>query len=236
MDSAAITGSQPFAEAAMRAVVETAAATLGFRGSPELVRLGERAVFRLPVGVVARVARPTGRAAAAKEVAVARWLRSEGMDVDEPLPVEQPRIATGLAVTFWRAIDGDWTIPEDLAGVLRELHRMGSPADPALGVLDPFAGLPSRVEAAALFTKYEEAWLTGRIASLRRRVAQLEFSLLPAVIHGDANIGNILKTAECRLVLLDLGGVCVGQPEWDLAITAVYRELGWHTVAHTGAM
>jgi aminoglycoside phosphotransferase (APT) family kinase protein len=50
-------------------------------------------------------------------------------------------------------------------------------------------------------------------------------------LHGDANIGNVLRSSEGQTVLFDLQGVCWGPPEWDLAITAVYRDLGWHTDA-----
>src|SRR5699024_2304525 len=44
------------------------------------------------------------------------------------------------------------------------------------------------------------------------------------VIHGDANIGNILATPR-GVVLFDLDGICWGPPEWDLVLTALYRDM-----------
>ena len=56
--------------------------------------------------------------------------------------------------------------------------------------------------------------------------------VLPAgPVHGDANIGNILRRqADGVAVLIDLDGFASGPREWDLVLTAMYFErFGWHT-------
>jgi aminoglycoside phosphotransferase (APT) family kinase protein len=54
---------------------------------------------------------------------------------------------------------------------------------------------------------------------------------MPAcVIHGDARTGNIVETADGRVVMLDLERCSVGPPEWDLVSTAVkYMTYGYIT-------
>ena len=57
--------------------------------------------------------------------------------------------------------------------------------------------------------------------------------MLPAgPVHGDANIGNIIRRqADGVAVLIDLDGFASGPREWDLVLTAMYFErFGWHTV------
>jgi aminoglycoside phosphotransferase (APT) family kinase protein len=55
--------------------------------------------------------------------------------------------------------------------------------------------------------------------------------LLPqGVIHGDANVGNVLHDSDGNAVVIDLDGFAIGPHEWDLALTAIYYDsFGWHT-------
>jgi aminoglycoside phosphotransferase (APT) family kinase protein len=49
-------------------------------------------------------------------------------------------------------------------------------------------------------------------------------------IHGDANVGNLLRSDDGTTVLSDLDGFSIGPREWDLVFTAMYTDLyGWHT-------
>lgn len=134
-----------------------------------------------------------------------------------------------LAVTFWRELNETRTAPADVAAVLRRLHSIDIPACFTLPEHDPFVRMAARIQAAPTLPASDKSWLTSRMESLRAQFKRVEGLLPPTVIHGDASVGNVLKTPEGRLVLLDLEGVCVGPPEWDLTITAVYREMGWHT-------
>ena len=50
------------------------------------------------------------------------------------------------------------------------------------------------------------------------------------VIHGDANVGNVLHDSNDAPVVIDLDGFAIGPREWDLALTAIYYDsFGWHT-------
>ena len=207
-------------------------AGLALDDEPQVIRIGERAVFRLPNGVIARVARPSRDAAAAREVQVARWLREQEVDVDQPLAGDQPFMAVGgLAVTFWHEVIGYWAAPADLAAVLRRLHSIEPPTGFPLSEYDPFNRLATRIQAAPTLTPSDRDWLTNRAEQLRIQLTKVERFLPPAVIHADASTGNVLKTGQGKPVLLDLEGVCVGPPEWDLTVTAVHRMLGWHTAS-----
>ena len=77
------------------------------------------------------------------------------------------------------------------------------------------------------------AEVRDRLADLRARYAALEFVLPAGPVHGDANIGNILRRqADGVAVLIDLDGFASGPREWDLVLTAMYFErFGWHTAA-----
>lgn len=196
----------------------------------ELLRVGDRAVFRLAEGrVIARVARPGGFGNAQREVKVARWLLSEGMPVVEPLAGQQPVDADGLAVSLWWTAEGDWTTPVELGRLLRRFHSLKPPGSlslPGLDVLDQARG---RAKRARGLSAAEHDVLLGAADRLDGELAGVEFELPRSVIHGDANIGNVLKQPDGRVVMFDLGGVCWGPPEWDLTATAVYRDLGWHS-------
>ncbi len=50
------------------------------------------------------------------------------------------------------------------------------------------------------------------------------------VIHGDANVGNVLLDTDGQAVLIDLDSFSIGPREWDLIQTALFADrLGWHT-------
>lgn len=69
-----------------------------------------------------------------------------------------------------------------------------------------------------------------RIAHLQSRYEALDFALKPGVIHGDANVGNVILDREGNPLLIDLDSFCLGPREWDLVQTALFFErFGWHT-------
>nr|WP_225311750.1 aminoglycoside phosphotransferase family protein [Microbispora cellulosiformans] len=222
-----------FADIAIEAAGEAARHAGVGDQDPEILRIGDRAVLRLAEGrIIARVARSLDRLdSSRREVEVARWLTDEGLTVTRPLEGEQPCIAAGTVVSLWHAVEGDWTVPADLAVVLRRLHALRPPPDLTLPELEPFERLGEQIESAPALTAADRLTLRTLMRTLREELADVTYELPRAVIHGDANIGNVLKTASGEVVLFDLEGLCWGPPEWDLAITAVYRDLGWHTDA-----
>jgi len=72
--------------------------------------------------------------------------------------------------------------------------------------------------------------MTAELARLRTEYGRLDFDLPQGVIHGDANIGNVLRDYHGNPVVIDLDGFATGPREWDLLQTALYYDhFGWHT-------
>ncbi len=72
--------------------------------------------------------------------------------------------------------------------------------------------------------------MTSELARLQDEYARLDFVLPRGVIHGDANIGNVLHDERGKPVVIDLDSFATGPREWDLIQTALfYDRYGWHT-------
>lgn len=204
-------------------------------GGAVLLRLGENAIYRLgSVPLVARIARTTDYLPAVEtEVVVARWLESVGFPVVRLAgPADQPVVADGRPVTFWELLSErtEYGTVAELAGLLRWLHHLEVPSSLMLPELRPFARAEARIDAAELAGR-DRVFLRDRLAELREAYARLEFALPAGLVHGDANIGNIIRRqADGVAVLIDLDGLAAGPREWDLVLTAMYYErFGWHT-------
>ena len=114
-----------------------AARRSGVNGSnPQLIRLFGTAVYQLPAaGAVARIALVTSPQSVERletSVRVTRWLTQTGFPAVEPLPVQQPIVSHGCAVTFWRYLPQHGPVPRpaDLGRLLRRLHDLGPPPVP----------------------------------------------------------------------------------------------------------
>ena len=223
------------AESAARALAVAGAETgLNVAGA-ELLRLGENAIYRLrSVPLVARIARTIEYLPDVEtEVAAARWLESEQFPaVRLAGPAVQPVVADGRVVTFWELL-GERTMfgtVGELAVLLRRLHALVPPSSLALPLLRPFARVEGRINGSDL-AEHDRAFLRARLVELRARYERLMFSLQFGPVHGDANIGNILRReSDGVAVLTDLDGFSFGPREWDLVLTAMYFErFGWHT-------
>ena len=77
----------------LAAVLEAACAQAGLSAAGAApIRLGENAIFHLPGGIVARIARAGQQSVARREIAVSRWLNAAGVsavaawgDLDQPV-------------------------------------------------------------------------------------------------------------------------------------------------------
>ncbi len=204
-------------------VLARASAAAGLPTAPaDPIRIAENETWRLPGGVVARITKPGQFAAAAREVALARWLAENGLHAVRPLEgVDQPVSVDGRAVTFWHELPAHrpGTVL-DVVRLLKKLHSLPLP-DFLVGQLDPFVRLPERIDAAELPSKAERVWLHERVRELRSAWNLLPAGLPRCVVHGDAWIGNVAVVEDGTAYLLDLERCSVGRPEWDLVSTAV---------------
>lgn len=212
----------------LRALAGRACRAVGLPdGSVELLRLGENAIFRLgSAPVVVRIARDAERLpVVGRELCVARWLRGALVPAVEPVDgVEQPIVVDGYPVSFWRAVTSQEPKPDlvDLARLLKGFHRAGEPPC-ELPRFDPLYRVEERLSAATAVLQADREFLLARHAELAKRYSELEFVLPEGPIHGDAHVGNLLRTQE-GVLLLDFEVVAYGPREWDLTPTAVTSE------------
>lgn len=221
-------------EASARQVLAEACAKAGFDAAgAEMVRLGSNAVFRIPGRVVVRIGRDAAAAATARlQVAVSRWLAGEGYPANRALDIVQPVSAAGRVVTFWESVADDerYAPVREVARLVRDLHALDPPVGLDLPRKRPFAELAERTAALERVDPDAAGFLRDRAAELEARYRRLEFVLPCGVVHGDANVGNVILDRGGRPVLIDLDSVGVGPREWDLVQTALfYDRFGWHT-------
>jgi Ser/Thr protein kinase RdoA (MazF antagonist) len=227
-------GSATFTAESMAVILSDACHAVGLDASgARLMRLGSNAVYRLVAPVVVHVARPGGSAEVGRIIDVARWLAAADYPAVRALDVDQPVVVDGLAVTFWETVsrDGDTYAPvRDVARLLVWLHSLTVPYELELPEFDPFDGIAQRIDTNGSLGEEDRAFLATRLDKLRERYAGLDFVLPRGVIHGDANVGNVLLDDRGEAVVIDLDGVAFGPREWDLIQTAIfYDRFGWHT-------
>ncbi|MCE3554435.1 aminoglycoside phosphotransferase family protein [Pseudonocardia sp. RS11V-5] len=216
------------------AVLHAAAQKVRLDDEPgELIRYGSNAVFRLPNRVIARVSRPRAKAEAVeRQVAVARWLEGLDYPATQVVDVEQPVVVGDRLVTFWKSVSDGETYAgiADVAALIRRLHELDAPASVDLPRLQPFGAPDAPLPSFPGLEEGDAALLQERYRWARETFDGLPFALPRGVIHGDANVGNVILGRDGRPVLIDLDSFAVGPREWDLIQTALfYDRLGWHT-------
>ncbi|WP_413116277.1 phosphotransferase family protein [Streptomyces sp. CY1] len=200
----------------------TAAAGLSSYGA-EPIRLAENDLWRLPGNIVVRIARAGQEYAAAREVAVARWLVEAGIPAVRPLPLEQPVHSGTRAATFWEELPPHRHGTEvDIAPLLRRLHALPLPPF-TVGHLDPFVRIEGRLAGARSHNNDDQQWLLRWLKDLRQEWKELPLGDPECLIHGDAWGGNCVVTPS-GAVLMDFERTSQGPPEWDLASIAVDYE------------
>jgi Ser/Thr protein kinase RdoA (MazF antagonist) len=219
------------AELAYKVLVNSCEA-FGFNHTKaNLIRLGENAIYALPAErLIIRIARATADVARVRrEVAVSRWLRASGVPAaataDDVL-ADQPVLIDGHPVTFWIYIPPAQAKPTtaDLGRLLKMVHELALPAGIDLPTFDPFVDIPQRLSSAP------EEVADGDIAFLRERCEELSalykslhFPLPTGPIHGDAHLGNLMRSPSGEVVMIDFERFSIGPREWDLSLLAGYR-------------
>jgi aminoglycoside phosphotransferase (APT) family kinase protein len=214
---------------------ETCKAT-GLTGQDaRLIRLGENALFVLPAEqVVVRIARSMEVLDdARKEVAVSAWLGEAGIPAAKTTAHPQPFVVRGKPVTLWHLVpdSGSPASFNDLADVLRNLHRRSVPPELGLPELAILGRVSERINAASVITEEDRRFLLSRCQELQSAYDALAFPLAPCAVHGDAHSDNLIRTVDGSIVLIDFERFAFGPPETDLAVTAIEHSLGWGTRA-----
>ncbi|MFI8932515.1 phosphotransferase family protein [Streptomyces sp. NPDC053474] len=190
----------------------------------EPIRLAENDLWKLPGGIVVRIARPGQEEAAAREVAVARWLAQNNIPAVRPMPWDQPVHAGGRAATFWELLPRHRHGTEaDLAPLLRQMHSLPRPSFP-IGQVQPFVRITERLSAARSVSADDRRWLLNHLRELKQQWSCLPTGQPQCVIHGDAWGGNCAVPEEGAALLLDFERTSIGPPEWDLTSTAVAHD------------
>ena len=201
----------------------------------EMLRFGDHAVFRVDGGrIVSRVGRSPDRLTSVRrEVAVAEWLAVEGYPAARLVTTaEQPVVIQGHPVTFWEGLaDGEtYASTREMGALLRRLHELGPPPF-SLPPLRPFDRVTQRLKRAAIPDVTRE-FLRSMADDLEAEYGRLRFALPTGHLHGDFNVGNVLRDAVGHPKVIDLDGFVTGPREWDLMQTAMYYDsFGWHTEA-----
>ncbi|MFB9726133.1 aminoglycoside phosphotransferase family protein [Haloechinothrix salitolerans] len=189
----------------------------------ELLRFTNNAVYSLvsaPV-VVRIVGSETLRHRVAKVVTVAEHFARHDVPAVRLFPgIEQP-VSAGehVATLWWRASERPVrSSPADLARLLRQVHAL--PVPEGVPGWSPLTDVRSRVADAEELDLAARRFLLDRCDEVQANLDVLDFPLSPALVHGDAHLGNVLAGEDGPL-LCDFDSSGVGPPEWDLMPVAL---------------
>jgi Phosphotransferase enzyme family len=195
-----------------------------------VVAAGSNVLVHLkPAPVIARVMTGTAELHTdverwlAREVAVGAFLGKRGLAVP-PTDVlaPGPQQYEGLWMTFWQFVEHDASgrLPNahELGDSLRDLHAALANFPGELGQLsevrDWLDRLAAELRPSPGLSPQDRDLLRSRLQELTPSVFE---STLPAqAIHGDASMGNLLRT-DNGLIWNDLEDVCLGPIHWDVA-------------------
>jgi hypothetical protein len=195
-----------------------------------VVAAGSNVLVHLkPTPVIARVMTGTAQLHddverwLAREIAVGTFLSKRDLAVSpSDLLAPGPHQYDGLWMTFWEFVEHDASGPPpsapELGGSLRELHAALADYPGELGQLreirDWLDRLAAELRPSPQLSSRERDVLRSELQALTPTV--FESPLPVQAIHGDACVGNLLRTDK-GLIWNDLEDVCVGPVHWDVA-------------------
>lgn len=199
----------------------------GLQGAePELLRFGNNAVFGIGTAYVVRVMRPTtSEADVQREIELVREFARLGVPAIRlaELAAQQPFKAHGCLGTVWERLyepDHD-RLCGPFGHLLRTFHQRTANLRLSLEPWRPLASSDRRL--AGLHAHYlpnDLRMLTQWSQRIAIELDQVEPVLPGGIIHGQAEVGNVLLRAG-HPVLIDFERVAIGPREWDLIDTAV---------------
>lgn len=192
----------------------------------ELLRFGSNAVFGVDQAHVLRVMRPTtSEADVRREIELVREFGRLGVPTVRLADdvAQQPLRALDCLGTVWERLtapDRD-NVHRSLGRLVRIFHQRT--ADLRVP-LEPWRQLASSDRRLAQqrehYAPEDVRMLTQWSERLASELDQVKPALPAGVIHGQAEVGNILLRAG-QPVLIDFEQVSIGPREWDLVHTAV---------------
>lgn len=215
-----------FSETAMRRAAEKLADALHLDGELRLLQLSNNAIYAVPdAGAVIRLTRSrTLGPRAAKAAALGAWfadmdaptIRLAGIDRPQPFDVD------GLAATVWEYIPPTPPKPDvtDLGHALRAFHDLGTPPF-ELPVWDPVGDTRTRVADAEALADDDRDYLLNWCDRLEPQTTALNQTQTPALVHGDAHVGNLLRADPQHVVLCDFDATSQGPWQFDLVAVPV---------------
>ncbi|MEU0979174.1 aminoglycoside phosphotransferase family protein [Streptomyces griseus] len=219
----------------VRAILARACTAAGLNGSnPQLLRGHTNAVILLEDdGVVVKIARRgTPPAHVSRTVQAVRHLMRLGIPTAPLHPVEQPILVDQHAVTIWTYLpqSGRPISAEELARPLRALHALDVPPL-ELPAHDNVRAIRRSLSAISALGADETDFLADRVDELEAELRSVQFTLPPALIQGDPQHRNALRTPG-DLVHCDWDTLAIGQPEWDLITVEVHCRRFGYGLAH----
>lgn len=222
----------PFTPERARAVLDVACNS-SYVDSTDAVplRFGENALYRLSGNsLIGRVGRSV--TAAIKEVKVAAWLDEQGFPAAKLATGmdRQPAVIDGLPVTFWEFIPehGETVTAAEFGKILHDLHALPRPSFdlPEFSPMPKFEARINHLEGQ--LAESELTFLRSRYGEISEEFEALEFELPPGPIHGDAHPGNVMRSTDGNLYLIDFEDFAYGPREWDAAVLSVrHQAFGW---------
>ncbi|OHV28070.1 aminoglycoside phosphotransferase [Parafrankia soli] len=201
----------------------------------EPIKLTVNAVYRLPrEAAVVRIASSTAmNHRVEKVVRVARWLAEHEMPAVRLFPgLSAPITVDGHVATVWVDAAPPTGTPaapggaggaagaRDLAAILRRLHAL-PPPDPPLPVWDPLDDVRRRLSDAEGLGVDDRRFLENLALRVDEALSTVRYALPRTVVHGDAHLGNLIRSATGEVVICDFDATCQGPAEWDLVPVAV---------------
>lgn len=198
--------------------------------SAELERLDDSAYFRLG-DMTLRISRPgADLAAIGRELQLACELARTRVPSLEPVSLE-PLLLPGskAIVSLWRdagRAPGKQISPRALGALLQDFHRATDSSTlslPRFDVAAIIAGYLEQIEAAGLLTDDDLELLRERQERLELKLRRIKSTLGEGVVHGDAQLGNVLVSDRGPL-LVNFEHAGIGPREWDLIPRALLLE------------
>ncbi|MCX5302802.1 aminoglycoside phosphotransferase family protein [Streptomyces sp. NBC_00160] len=222
-----------YSESELQRVLEAACAAAGLDGrDAELLRGHTNAVVRLRhEPVVVKIARRGTRGSdVERTVRFVRWLMELGFPTAplHPLPVEQPLVVDGVAVTFWTYLPqpAEPVAAEQLAEPLAALHALPLP-DLGLPPHDNVAAIRRSLASITALAPEDLAFLSDQLDSLEQELKEITFEREEVLVQGDPQHRNALHACD-GAVLCDWDTIAIGHREWDQVTVEVHcRRFGY---------